>query len=636
MKNGFIKVAAVSPDIRVADTEYNAKSIIADIKHASDEGVKLVVFPELSITSATCGDLFMQKVLIDKAEDALSKICAQTTAFDIISVVGMPLMVNNCLYDCAVVLNKGQIKGVVPKTNINRNSSKSEYRHFAKGHKKTKNIKLLGQEVPFGENIIFVSEKMKDFTMAIEFGNDLLSPLPPSVSHAINGANIILNLSAENETVTGYEKREMLVKAQALKLNCAYIYANSGEGESSTDLVFSGDSMICENGKILARSKRFENDFVYTELDLEKLTGDRRKNFNSDFCSEEEYLKVKVDFNIEETKLTRKVNKLPFVPENEEKRDKRCEEILTMQATGLKKRLLHTGIKNAVLGISGGLDSTLALLVTVRAFKMAGLDTKNILSITMPCFGTTNRTYNNAVNFSKALSTTFKEINIKEAVKVHFKDIGQSETEYDITFENAQARERTQVLMDVANKNSALVIGTGDMSELALGFATYNGDHMSMYGVNAGVPKTLIRYIVEYEAEKTDNILLKDTLMDILNTPVSPELLPPNDGDISQKTESIVGPYELHDFFMYYILRHFETPDKILRLAELAFSGVYDRQFILDWLKIFCKRFFSQQFKRSSLPDGPKVGRIGLSPRGDWQMPSDASVRIWMDLLNEL
>jgi NAD+ synthase (glutamine-hydrolysing) len=428
----------------------------------------------------------------------------------------------------------------------------------------------------------------------------------------------------------------MLISSQSARLFAAYIYADAGYGESTTDLVFAGDNVIAENGTILKRSRRFTNECVYTELDLERLVGERRKTTTYESNSADEYTIVEVDFEIEETKLTRHVEKLPFVPSDEAKREKRSEEILTIQSMGLKKRLQHAWAKTAVLGVSGGLDSTLALLVTVRAFDSLKMDRKNIIAVTMPCFGTTSRTYNNSVNFAKSLGVTLKEVNISDAVKLHFRDIEQNPDNYDVTYENSQARERTQVLMDIANKTGGMVIGTGDMSELALGWATYNGDHMSMYAVNAGVPKTLIRYLVDYESRRTDNDVLKKTLKDILDTPVSPELLPPKDGEISQKTEHIVGPYELHDFFLYHLTRFGSRPSKILRLAELAFDGIYDREFILSWLKVFYKRFFQQQFKRSCLPDGPKVGSVALSPRGDWRMPSDASANLWMSELEEL
>lgn len=631
MKDGFLNVASATVDVKVADTIYNTENVINAIKDAALKGVKLIVFPELCITAYTCGDLFFQKTLLDSAVGCLEMICNETKDLDIVSVIGLPLSQNNRLYNCAAVINRGQIKGIVPKTNI----SNYESAYFMRGQKKIKYVEINGQTVPFGTNILFKSKNFTGFVMGIEIGDDLFSAIPPSNNHSIAGATVIANLSANNELIGSSEYRELVIKAQSERLDAAYIYSNAGYGESTTDLVFSGDNIIAENGTILSRSERFKNECVYTQIDLERLVDERKKITTCDFELSENYATAEIDFDFEETKITRNINKYPFVPD-ENIKEKRCEEILTIQSFGLKKRIEHTNCKSAVIGISGGLDSTLALLVAVRAFDMSGLDRKGIVAITMPCFGTTDRTYNNAINFAKSLGVSLKEINIKNAVNVHFKDIEQPDDVYDVTFENSQARERTQVLMDIANKNGAMVIGTGDLSELALGWATYNGDHMSMYGVNAGVPKTLIRYLVEYEAKKTGNEILKTTLMDILDTPVSPELLPPENGVIAQKTEHIVGPYELHDFFLYYLVRFGFGPSKILRLAENAFLGEYDRDFILSWLKVFMRRFFTQQFKRSCLPDGPKVGTVSLSPRGGFVMPSDASVKIWMDELNSL
>ena len=534
------------------------------------------------------------------------------------------------------MVNGGHIKGFVPKLNIPNYAEFYEVRHFTAGKNEVTYVNINGEEIPFGANILFKTDACEDFVLAVEICEDLWTAMPPSVNHALAGATIIANLSASNEVIAKDEYREMLVKSQSAKLYCGYIYSDAGYGESTTDLVFAGDNMIAENGTILARSKRFNNECVYIELDLERLVGERKKSNTYNIVGSEKYVCVKLDMNIGDTKITRYVDKQPFVPSDDKKREKRSEEILSIQSLGLKKRLDHTHAKTAVVGVSGGLDSTLALLVTVRAFDSLNIDRKNIIAVTMPCFGTTDRTYNNAVNFANSLGVTLKEVNIKAAVNKHFADIEHDPNVYDVTYENSQARERTQILMDVANKSGGLVIGTGDMSELALGWATYNGDHMSMYGVNAGVPKTLIRYLVDYEAKRTNNDILKKTLQDILDTPVSPELLPPKDGKISQKTEHIVGPYELHDFFLYHLMRFGSKPSKILRLAEVAFDGIYDREVILEWLKVFYRRFFAQQFKRSCLPDGPKVGSVALSPRGDWRMPSDASYQIWAKELETL
>jgi NAD+ synthase (glutamine-hydrolysing) len=636
MKDGFVKVACATTDIKVGDTKFNSDNIILQIKEAADNKAKLIVFPELCITAYTCGDLFLQKSLIDGAKNELIRIAKETADCDIISVVGLPISVHQTLYNCAAIINKGEIKGLVPKMNIPNYSEFYEARHFSRGSKKVEYVQIGDGIVPFGSNILFKAKNMEDFVLAVEICEDLWTVNPPSNAHALAGATIIANLSASDELIAKDEYRQMLISSQSARLFAAYIYADAGYGESTTDLVFAGDNVIAENGTILKRSRRFTNECVYTELDLERLVGERRKTTTYESNSADEYTIVDVDFEIEKTELTRHVEKLPFVPSDEAKREKRSEEILTIQSMGLKKRLQHAWAKTAVVGVSGGLDSTLALLVTVRAFDSLKMDRKNIIAVTMPCFGTTSRTYNNSVNFAKSLGVTLKEVNISDAVKLHFRDIEQNPDNYDVTYENSQARERTQVLMDIANKTGGMVIGTGDMSELALGWATYNGDHMSMYAVNAGVPKTLIRYLVDYESRRTDNDVLKKTLKDILDTPVSPELLPPKDGEISQKTEHIVGPYELHDFFLYHLTRFGSRPSKILRLAELAFDGIYDREFILSWLKVFYKRFFQQQFKRSCLPDGPKVGSVALSPRGDWRMPSDASANLWMSELEEL
>ncbi len=636
MKDGFVRCGAATIDIKVADTEYNTKNIIAAIKNAAADRIKLLVLPELCITGYTCGDLFLQTKLLASAKESLIRIAGETADLDITAIVGVPYVVNQKLYNCGAVINKGHIKGLIPKQSIPNYSEFYEVRHFTAGKGSVENIDINGESVPFGANILFKSDMCEDFVLAVEICEDLWSAAPPSAGHAMAGATVIANLSASNEVIAKDEYREMLVKSQSARLYCGYVYCSAGYGESTTDLVFSGDNMIAENGSILARSNRFANECVYSELDLERMVGERRNSNTYCITGTQQYVTVMLDMMSEDTELTRHVDKQPFVPSDNKKREKRSEEILSIQSIGLQKRVEHANAKTAVIGISGGLDSTLALLVAVRAFDRLSKDRKDIIAVTMPCFGTTDRTYNNAVSFANSLGVTLKEVNIKDSVNQHFKDIGHNPNVYDVTYENSQARERTMILMDIANQSGGLVIGTGDMSELALGWTTYNGDHMSMYGVNAGVPKTLIRYLVDYEARRTDNDVLKKTLRDILNTPVSPELLPPKDGKISQKTEHIVGPYELHDFFMYHLMRFGSSPKKILRLAEIAFKGEYDRTAILEWMKVFYRRFFMQQFKRSCLPDGPKVGSVALSPRGDWRMPSDASLNIWAKELESL
>lgn len=635
LKDGFIKVCAVTPEIRVADCGYNAESIISEMKNAAANGARLAVFPELCVTGYTCGDLFLQKRLLDSACAAVEKIACASADMETAVIVGAPVDVNGRLYNCAVVIYGGEILGIVPKTNIPSYSEFYEKRHFAKGARTAQYIKLCGADVPFGTDIIFKAAGIEGFSFAVEICEDLWVPSPPSVRHAQNGAVIIANISASDENIGKAEYRENLVKMQSGRLVCGYVYADAGEGESSTDLVYAGADIICENGSTLTKSRLFETGAVYAQLDVQKLLAERRRigTFSSQQCG---YTEVEFNMTLTEEKIERYVSKTPFVPEDGADRSRRCEEILAIQANGLKKRIKHINCSSCVIGVSGGLDSTLALLVTARAFDMLGRDRKDIIAVTMPCFGTTGRTHGNAVEFAKSLGVTFMEIDIKRSVLAHFEDIGQSAEVYDVTYENGQARERTQVLMDIANKNGGIVIGTGDLSELALGWATYNGDHMSMYAVNASVPKTLIRYLVAYEAERTDNPHLRATLEDILATPVSPELLPPADGKISQKTESLVGPYNLHDFFLYYLMRFGFTPKKIFRLAEYAFADEYDGAFILSWLKVFYRRFFAQQFKRSCIPDGPKVGTVALSPRGDWRMPSDACARVWLEELEEI
>ncbi len=636
MKDGFIKVSCAAVDIRVADAEYNTSNMIKIAREAYKNGAKLIVFPELSITAYTCSDLFLQQPLLDGAMRCLIRLAKETADTDIIIAAGLPVAFDGDLYNCAAVINRGEIKGLVPKMNIPNYGEFYEARHFREGFNDTRYIKIGDKTVPIGGKLLFRAVSMPEFVFGIEICEDLWTVNPPSSAHALAGATVIANLSASDELIAKDEYRSMLIRSQSAKLYCGYVYSDAGYGESTTDMVFAGDNIIAENGVILSRSKKFTNECVYAELDLERLLIERRKATTYKSSGADEYTFIDVDFDIDKTELTRHIDPSPFVPGDETKREKRSEEILAIQSMGLKKRLEHTHAKTAVVGVSGGLDSTLALLVAVRAFDSLGWDRSGITAVTMPCFGTTGRTYNNAVNFAKSLGVTLKEINIKAAVTRHFEDIGHGGETLDVTYENSQARERTQILMDIANMNGGLVIGTGDLSELALGWATYNGDHMSMYAVNAGVPKTLIRYLVDYEAKRTDNEILRATLEDILATPVSPELLPPKDGEISQKTEHLVGPYELHDFFLYHLLRFGFHPAKILRLAVKAFDGTYERGFILEWLKVFYRRFFAQQFKRSCLPDGPKVGSAALSPRGDWRMPSDASVNMWMSELNDL
>lgn len=630
MKQGFVKVAAATPDIRVADVEYNAGQICHMIDEAVNEGAKIIVFPELCITGYTCGDLFTQEVLLDHAREALHQIAAYTEEKDALVFVGVPLSVDGELYNVAAALNHGEILGLTTKTFLPNYGEFYEMRQFREGPRTAREILFDGKMIPFGPQILFAASSMSELVVSAEICEDVWSPVPPSIEAAREGATIIVNCSASDETIGKASYRQNLIEGQSARLIAGYIYANAGEGESTTDLVFGGHNIIAENGATLAKSKRFQNGIIYTEIDVKRLLSERRKNTTFQTAKERKLFRVPFDIEITETQLTRTFASRPFVPSAKEERAKRCEEILTIQAMGLKKRLSHTHAKSAVVGISGGLDSTLALLVTAKAFDYLGMDRKQIIAVTMPCFGTTDRTYNNACKMAQKLGAALREVAIVESVTQHFKDISHDPEDHSVTYENAQARERTQVLMDISNQTGGLVIGTGDMSELALGWATYNGDHMSMYGVNASVPKTLVRHLVQYYADTTEDEELKAVLYDVLDTPVSPELLPPKDGEIAQKTEDLVGPYELHDFYLYYMLRFGYEPSKIYRLAKLAFDGEYDDATIYKWLRTFCWRFFSQQFKRSCLPDGPKVGTVALSPRGDWRMPSDACVASWM------
>lgn len=637
MKDGFIRVAAATPEIQVADCDYNRKQVERMLKEAWEQKARMIVFPELCMTGYTCGDLFLQELLLAGCVDALEKLLEASRDMDIIGVVGMPLTVNGKLYNVAVVFKEGVILGVVPKTFIPNYSEFYEARHFERGPKKPILITLAGQETWFGTHLLFACTNMPGLVIGGEICEDLWAPNPPSISHALAGATMIFNVSASDETTGKDVYRKELVNSQSARLICGYVYAGAGEGESTTDLVFPGHNLICENGVCLSESRRFETGIVYGDVDLGRLLSERRRMTTFIQNEDRDYVRVGFEMSLEPLELNRYVDPRPFVPASDRDRRKRCEEILSIQAMGLKKRLAHTHCKNAVVGISGGLDSTLALLVTARAFDMLGLDRKEIKAVTMPCFGTTDRTYNNACQLVHELGAELLEVNIREAVSLHFRDIGQDPEKHDVTYENGQARERTQVLMDLANQCGGLVIGTGDLSELALGWATYNGDHMSMYGVNASVPKTLVKYLVQWVAVNGMDENSKATLLDIVDTPISPELIPADEnGEIKQKTEDLVGPYELHDFFLYYFLRFGFRPSKIFYLANIAFKDMYDEKTIKKWLSTFFRRFFNQQFKRSCLPDGPKVGSISISPRGDWRMPSDASSAMWLKEIEAL
>lgn len=636
MKQGFIKAAAVTPKIRVADPVYNGEEICRKLEEAYAAGAKIIVFPELCITGYTCGDLFLQQLLLEEASAQLMRIAACTREKDALIMVGLPMERDGRLYNVAAVLWNGEILGLVPKANIPSYAEFYEGRHFTEGNREPVPFSFAGQTIPFGTNILFVCETMHGLTVGCEICEDLWVANSPGTSHAMKGATVIANLSASNETIGKDEYRELLVKSSSARLICGYVYTSAGEGESTQDLVFGGHNLIAENGTVLTQVKKFSCETIYGDIDIERLLSDRRRMGTFGQEPQEAYVRVPFRLNLTETRLDRSFECMPFVPAKQEERDRRCEEILSIQSYGLKKRFEHTGLSRAVVGVSGGLDSTLALLVTVRTFDLLGLDRKGILAVTMPCFGTTEQTRGNACGLAQTLGARLQEVDIRESVEAHFRDIGQDSSNHDVTYENGQARERTQVLMDLANRVNGLVIGTGDMSELALGWATYNGDHMSMYGVNAGVPKTLVRHLVQYYADTCGDKELSAVLRDVLDTPVSPELLPPVDGVISQRTEDLVGPYELHDFFLYYMLRCGFPPAKVYRVARKAFAGQYEDSVILKWLKIFYRRFFAQQFKRSCLPDGPKIGSVALSPRGDLRMPSDACVSLWAAELEKL
>ena len=637
MKDGFISVACGSPDLRLADCHYNAEQTFTIMRAAEKAGVKVLVLPELGLTGYTCGDLFFQETLLRGAEEALATVLEATRNLEVVTAVGLPVRVNNKLYNCAAVIQKGEILGLVPKTHLPNYGEFYEKRQFAPAPEEDDYIALCGQEaVPFGAGQIFPCENLPELTLGFEICEDLWAPEPPSVRMAKAGATVIGNLSASNEVIGQDAYRRQLVTAQSARLLCGYLYASSGEGESTSDTVFGAHQLIGEHGALLGE-KRFEHGLLISEIDVQKLRCERRRTqVFSEIVERKNYKGFTL--TVSDTKLTRYVAPMPFVPEGKEDRDERCREILLIASLGLKQRLRHTGAKTAVVGLSGGLDSTLAVLVTGLAMKMLDRPMTDIIAVTMPCFGTTDRTRNNAVILAERMGAVLKTVDISASVRSHFKDIGHDMDDHSVTFENAQARERTQVLMDIANRSGGLVIGTGDLSELALGWCTYNGDHMSMYAVNCSIPKTLVRYLVGYlardNAEKDE--ALHDVLEDILATPVSPELLPAVQGQISQRTEDLVGPYELHDFFLYYMLRWGFSPGKIYRLALYALGRQYSREVILKWLKVFYRRFFSQQFKRSCVPDGPKVGTVALSPRGDWRMPSDASWTLWQAELEKM
>ena len=640
MRDGFIKAAAGTPRIKVADCRHNAEACFNLMREAAAQGVRVLALPELCLTGYTCGDLFLQDALLRGAEEALATVLEATKNLDMVTALGLPVRHRNKLYNCAAVISRGELLGLVPKTHIPNYGEFHEARWFASGQ----DLGGPGCAIPFAgqaavdlsAGLVFRCTEMPALIIGVEICEDLWAAQPPSLRLAAAGATVILNLSASDETVGKAAYRRELAAGQSARLCCGYVYADAGEGESTTDMVFTGHNLIAENGRLLAE-RRFATGLTVSELDVDALAYERRRMNTFPAGGRETSAR---DFSLEPgtTTLTRHISATPFIPENGGERAERCEEIIKIAALGLKQRLEHTGAKTAVVGLSGGLDSTLAILITAVAMKLLSRPASDIIAVTMPCFGTTDRTRDNAVELAGRLGATLRRIDIGEAVKQHFKDIGQSMENHDVTFENGQARERTQVLMDIANQNGGLVVGTGDLSELALGWATYNGDHMSMYGVNASIPKTLVRHLVSYVAgdKAEEDKRLSDVLEDILDTPVSPELLPAIEGRISQRTEDLVGPYELHDFFLYYIVRWAFPPRKVLRLAEQAFGRRYDRATILKWLRTFYRRFFSQQFKRSCLPDGPKVGSVTLSPRGDWRMPSDASARLWLEELEGL
>ncbi len=631
MRDGFFRVAAATPQVKVADVEVNTGRIVELIREAADKGCGAVCLPELAVTAYTCGDLFGSRALIRAAEEALGRILEETKELDILCVLGIPVAVEGALYNAAAVFHRGRLLGLPVKSFIPNYSEFYEARYFAPAPKPREAV-FCGQRVWLGRKLLFECENVPELIAGVEICEDLWGPEPPSAGLCRNGATLIFNSSCSDEVAGKAGYRRDLVRMWSGHIIGAYVYSDAGQGESTGDMVFAGHDIIAENGAVLSESQLFDTGLIIAEVDLEKILQDRRRN--NTWVSEREPEYVRIPFGYKQETLERysperAFPRQPFVPNDPATRSERCQLILTMQAQGLATRLRHTGCRNALIAFSGGLDSTLAALVTVRAFDILGLTRKGILTISMPCFGTTERTKRNAEAMARELRVDFKEIPIGKTVQSHFEDIGQDPENYDAAFENAQARERTQVLMDMANQRNGLMIGTGDLSELALGWSTYNGDHMSMYGVNADVPKTLVRHLVRFEAERLGG-KLSEALFDVLDTPVSPELLPPKDGEISQKTEELVGPYELHDFFLYHMLRHGFGPGKIYRMACRSFAGEYGPEVIKGWLKVFCRRFFAQQFKRSCLPDGPKVGTVSVSPRGDWRMPSDASSAVWL------
>ncbi|MDR1983638.1 MAG: NAD(+) synthase [Prevotellaceae bacterium] len=640
MNNGFVRLAAAIPNIKVGDCFYNVAQIVNQIKQADKQKVQIVCFSELCITAYTCGDLFHQRILINEAENALATLLAETQKTKITAIVGLPVLQNNCLYNAAIVIQNGNIISAVPKTYLPNYGEFYEKRWFTSGTNALPVLNICGKSIPFGTQVLL---RCGELIFGIEICEDLWVTVPPSSHQALHGANVIFNLSASNELIGKNSYLKNLIRQQSARCMAAYVYASAGAGESTQDIVFAGNALIAENGEMLAESKRFvfDEQLVIADIDLQKLNAERLKHCSfSDNAANlrNENIRQITDIDIpkyQHKKLMRKIQPLPFVPSQAEDRDERCEEIFSIQIGGLAKRIVHTNLHRVVLGISGGLDSTLALLVCIKTFDKLGISRKQITGVTMPGFGTTNRTYTNAVNLMKSLGVSMREISIVEACEQHFKDINHNPENHDTTYENIQARERTQILMDIANQENGLVIGTGDLSELALGWATYNGDHISMYGVNSGIPKTLVRHLVIWAAEQFDK-KTKSILTDITKTPVSPELLPADkEGNIVQKTENVIGSYELHDFFLYYTLRYGFRPAKIFFLAQQAFENRQADE-IKKWMKVFYSRFFSQQFKRSCLPDGPKVGSVNLSPRGDWRMPSDASAALWLKEIEDM
>lgn len=634
-EQGFVRVGAVVPKLKVADTEFNCNEIIKQIEVASNNKIQIAVFPELCVTGYTCQDLFEQDTLLEEAEKALNKILDYTNNLDIICIIGMPIKAENQLFNTAVVIQKGKILGIVPKTFIPNYGEFYEKRWFASSkNANKKEIEILDQKVPFGIDLLFKDKENNEICFGIEICEDIWAVEPPSNKLALLGANIIFNLSASNEVIGKKEYRRDLVKMQSAKTISGYVYCSCGVNESTADLVFSGESMIFENGSCLINNQRFnfESNMIFTEIDTKRLANDRRKNISfmgNPVDLEYREIKINIPDNIEN--LTREYSKTPFVPEDKKKISEICEEILNIQSYGLAKRLLHTNINKTIIGISGGLDSALAFLVIIKAYEVLNLPKENIIAITMPGFGTTSRTHKNSIKLINAYGAAFREIDITKSSLQHFEDIGHDKKMKDITYENAQARERTKILMDIANEENGIVVGTGDLSELALGWCTYNGDHMSMYSVNASIPKTLVEYIIKWVADNSKEEY-KNIINDILDTPISPELLPPDEnGNIEQKTEEQVGPYILHDFFLYHFLRYGAEPKKIYILACKTFKNDFKKEDIKHWLQVFIKRFFTQQFKRNCMPDGPKVGTVSLSPRGDLRMPSDASYNIWLN-----